>query len=124
MFSKKLLNIPNVVLPSTNQECSSRTIVNQNKPKLENVTEWLNKSFDTSRSISNQNLFTTDHQHTKKSELSLELIENPNCYTSNKSKTSRQSTEDTDDLNDDFENEVKNLYMWTKNLSVNDVDSI
>ena len=29
-----------------------------------------------------------------------------------------------EDLNDDFENEVKNLYMWTKNLSVNDVDSI
>ncbi len=29
-----------------------------------------------------------------------------------------------DDLNDEFENEVKNLYMWTKNLSLNDVDSI
>jgi hypothetical protein len=29
-----------------------------------------------------------------------------------------------DDLNDEFENEVKNLYMWTKNLSINDVDSI
>lgn len=29
-----------------------------------------------------------------------------------------------DDLNDEFENEVKNLYMWTKNLSFNDVDSI
>lgn len=25
-----------------------------------------------------------------------------------------------DDLNDDFEAEVKNLYMWTQNLSVND----
>lgn len=25
-----------------------------------------------------------------------------------------------DDLNDDFENEVKNLYMWTQNLSLND----
>jgi hypothetical protein len=29
-----------------------------------------------------------------------------------------------DDLNDEFENEVRNLYMWTKNLSLNDVDSI
>ena len=25
-----------------------------------------------------------------------------------------------DDLNDDFDAEVKNLYMWTQNLSVND----
>jgi hypothetical protein len=25
-----------------------------------------------------------------------------------------------DDLNDEFEREVKNLYMWTQNLSVND----
>jgi hypothetical protein len=25
-----------------------------------------------------------------------------------------------DDLNDDFENEVKNLYLWTQNLSTND----
>lgn len=25
-----------------------------------------------------------------------------------------------DELNDDFEDEVKNLYMWTQNLSVND----
>lgn len=25
-----------------------------------------------------------------------------------------------DDLNDDFEAEVKNLYMWTQNLSIND----
>ena len=25
-----------------------------------------------------------------------------------------------DDLNDEFEDEVKNLYMWTQNLSVND----
>lgn len=25
-----------------------------------------------------------------------------------------------DDLNDDFEKEVKNLYMWTQNLSIND----
>lgn len=25
-----------------------------------------------------------------------------------------------EDLNDDFEAEVKNLYMWTQNLSVND----
>ncbi len=29
-----------------------------------------------------------------------------------------------EDLNDEFEDEVKNLYMWTKNLSLNDVDSI
>lgn len=25
-----------------------------------------------------------------------------------------------EELNDDFEDEVKNLYMWTQNLSVND----
>lgn len=25
-----------------------------------------------------------------------------------------------EELNDDFESEVKNLYMWTKNLSIND----
>jgi hypothetical protein len=25
-----------------------------------------------------------------------------------------------DDLNDEFENEVRNLYMWTQNLSLND----
>lgn len=25
-----------------------------------------------------------------------------------------------EELNDDFETEVKNLYMWTKNLSIND----
>lgn len=25
-----------------------------------------------------------------------------------------------DELNDDFEHEVKNLYMWTQNLSMND----
>jgi hypothetical protein len=37
--------------------------------------------------------------------------------------SSEQHTESfklPEDLNDDFEEEVKHLYMWTKNLSVND----
>ena len=38
----------------------------------------------------------------------------------NDSEPLNESFKIPDDLNDEFENEVKNLYIWTKNLSVND----
>ena len=38
----------------------------------------------------------------------------------NRSEQLNESFKIPDDLNDEFENEVKNLYTWTQNLSIND----
>lgn len=55
--------IPSVVLLSPNNEAHNEST--QNKPKLENVAEWLNKSFDTNTIITsktNQNLYIPERQ--------------------------------------------------------------
>ncbi len=61
--NSRISQIPSVVLLSPNNEAHSETV--QNKPKLENVAEWLNKSFDTNSIITsktNQNLYIPERQ--------------------------------------------------------------
>lgn len=59
-INKSNLCIPQITTSSTNPPPAINLIQSPHKPKLENVTEWLNKSFDHAKTDSN-GLLSTNH---------------------------------------------------------------